>query len=357
MFCKLLVVVILAVCCTAEDDVDYCDSTLCKEGKKNIACNNKGDWYSNCLEPEVIEMTPDMIELILNQHNQFRSDIAMGNFPGFPQASRMAQMKYCKELEVPAALNVKQCNMKHDECRNTPTFRKSGQNLARYGTNRKSYNVTNIIERMVIGWQAEYTFASKSDIDSHTVLEGRNGEDIGHFLTSVLDRAYCLGCGISTYKKDGYQTFLLACNYASNNIVNRATYIAGDTASNCEQGSDSTYPGLCKITEAISASLEPVQSDSKKLLTMPPIPSGLLQARKPKPAVAVAASTAAPTTTTRYTTRATPTTTTTSKPKSTATDAPLTASQISELSSGLFRLKTKSEQAAFIDAFRKRNFA
>lgn len=68
-------------------------------------------------------MTKEMIELILNQHNQFRSDIALGKFEGFPEASRMAQMQYCKELELPAALNVKQCNMKHDECRNTRNYK------------------------------------------------------------------------------------------------------------------------------------------------------------------------------------------------------------------------------------------
>lgn len=64
-----------------------------------------------------------MKELILNTQNQFRSDIAMGKFEEFPQASRMAQLQYCPELEVPAALNVKQCNMKHDECRNTRNYK------------------------------------------------------------------------------------------------------------------------------------------------------------------------------------------------------------------------------------------
>lgn len=67
-------------------------------------------------------MTKENIDLILNQHNQFRSDVAMGNYEGFPQASRMAQMQYCPELELLASLNVKQCNMKHDECRNTRNY-------------------------------------------------------------------------------------------------------------------------------------------------------------------------------------------------------------------------------------------
>lgn len=47
---KLLVVVILAVCCSAKEDVDYCDTTLCKEGKKNIACNNDGVSWSGFFE-------------------------------------------------------------------------------------------------------------------------------------------------------------------------------------------------------------------------------------------------------------------------------------------------------------------
>ena len=64
-------------------------------------------------------MTQEIKDLILNQHNQFRSDIALGKYEPFPTASRMAQMQYCPELEIPAILNTKQCNMKHDECRNT----------------------------------------------------------------------------------------------------------------------------------------------------------------------------------------------------------------------------------------------
>lgn len=71
---------------------------------------------------------------------------------------------------------------------------------------------------------------------------------------------------------------------------------------------------------------------------MPPVvPSGLLQAAKPRP-------------------RQTTTTTTTMKPKSAAADTPLTAAQIAELTSGLLKLKTKSEQSTFVDTFRRRNF-
>lgn len=68
-------------------------------------------------------MDDDMKTLILNTQNQFRSEIALGKFEGFPQASRMAQLQYCPELETPAALNVRQCNMKHDECRNTRNYK------------------------------------------------------------------------------------------------------------------------------------------------------------------------------------------------------------------------------------------
>lgn len=106
---------------------------------------------------------------------------------------------------------------------------------------------------------------------------------------------------------------------------------------------------MCKTTEEISQALEPlVQTDQKnKLLTMPPmIPGGLLQARKPRTTVATGAAT----------TRSTTTTTTTMRPKSTGSDAPLTAAQIADLSASLLKLKTKSEQSTFIDTFRRRNF-
>lgn len=101
---------------------------------------------------------------------------------------------------------------------------------------------------------------------------------------------------------------------------------------------------MCKTTESISQDLEPlVKTDQKnKLLTMPPIPAGLLQASKPRP------TTPGPKTTTT-------TTTTTTKPK-TGADEPLNAAKIAELTSGLLKLKTKSEQSTFLDTFRRRNF-
>lgn len=64
-------------------------------------------------------MDDAMKNAILNIHNQLRSDIAMGKIQNYNQAANMQALTWDNELASKAALNVHQCEMKHDECRST----------------------------------------------------------------------------------------------------------------------------------------------------------------------------------------------------------------------------------------------
>lgn len=64
-------------------------------------------------------MDDDMKNAILNIHNKLRNEIALGNVEHYDQAANMATMEWDDDLAANAALNVHQCEMEHDECRNT----------------------------------------------------------------------------------------------------------------------------------------------------------------------------------------------------------------------------------------------
>lgn len=78
---------------------------------------------------------------------------------------------------------------------------------------------------------------------------------IGHFTAMVTDRTTQVGCEISSFRSRGYNSYLLACNYASTNIIGCSVYKSGRQAQACSLGADSRYPGLCKISEPIDANV------------------------------------------------------------------------------------------------------
>lgn len=61
-------------------------------------CPNIQAWYPNCQEAEQIEMTDEVKQAILDQHNELRNTQAMGKTPGYPPAKRMATMVWLSNL-------------------------------------------------------------------------------------------------------------------------------------------------------------------------------------------------------------------------------------------------------------------
>lgn len=66
---------------------------------------------------------------ILGLHNSIRNYIAMGK-TGHCESIAMNAVQLNHEPEYLASLNALQCQMKHDQCRNTRKFPMAGQNLA-----------------------------------------------------------------------------------------------------------------------------------------------------------------------------------------------------------------------------------
>ena len=212
------------------------------------------EFSSNCNSPVQIELTNSQKDLILDTTNELRSKIANGEQPGFPKAIRMAKAVWNDQLESFAKLNTKKCSNSHD-CHNTLEFEFSGQNLGIMSTTA-NYTTEQVIKERINAWYNENIYAAESDIDKFTRLTGSSGKKIGHFTSLVCERQTQIGCAISTYKSSinnrEFNNYLMTCNYASTNMQTYPTYRSGtETGSACKEGTDSEFPGLCKITEPI----------------------------------------------------------------------------------------------------------
>ena len=185
-------------------------------------------------------------KLLLHLHNQYRNLVAGGKLKNFPQASNMGIMQWDESLQEAAELHVSHCTFVHDQCRATPQFAHSGQNLAYQATSLGwPKNTTAAIERGVKGWFDEWKMAKPSIIKKLTA----KANVAYHFTLMVNDWNNHLGCGMIKYmkyeNKKLMNAFMLTCNYGYTNIVGEAVYRKGRPCSKCTHGCSSEYNALC----------------------------------------------------------------------------------------------------------------
>ncbi|XP_037818691.1 antigen 5 like allergen Cul n 1-like [Lucilia sericata] len=236
---------------------DYCSKKICNKGDTHIACDNDGEFHSNCPDDaEKREISETLKKLIVDEHNEKRNIIAGGGEKHLKAACRMATMEWDDELASLAEYNVLQCKMKHDKCHNTDEFKYSGQNLASLGFT-KSPNDTALIEKSIRLWYEEKSDVKQSFIDKYP--KGYKGPQIGHFTVMMADRNIRVGCAAATYSASGKsKAYLLACNYATTNMVNYAIYKSCDKpAADCKSGTNSSYENLCSSSESYNVNKFP----------------------------------------------------------------------------------------------------
>lgn len=165
-------------------------------------------------------MTAEIKALILDTHNEYRNKAAAGLPNLNRKAAAMNTLVWSNELQRLATLNSKQCDMDHDECRNTETFKRSGQNLAwKASPNPFTAIIKDQIVDSIGKWFNEYLNAEVRDIDSYSRAAGKNGKVIGHFTCLVKDITTHVGCGAITYMEGSSNNFYLVCNYGSKYLI------------------------------------------------------------------------------------------------------------------------------------------
>ncbi|KAJ8737805.1 hypothetical protein PYW08_000400 [Mythimna loreyi] len=99
--------------------INYCSHPDCSLENQHTLCV-----AANKQSPRLYAsgMTSWMRYQILLLHNRHRDNIAMGLEPGQPPATNMRKMYWDYELEHMAEVWARQCQKRHDECRNTLRF-------------------------------------------------------------------------------------------------------------------------------------------------------------------------------------------------------------------------------------------
>ncbi|XP_073835064.1 venom allergen-1-like [Musca autumnalis] len=230
---------------------DYCSTNLCNKGVTHVACRNKIFDASCPANAAFVNIDANLKAEIVRAHNEKRNLVAGGGVNGLAPACRMATMEWDDELAAVAAYNVLQCKMEHDKCRNTKTFQYAGQNLAwRSFWGQQSYS--SLFQKSFAMWYDEVKDVKMDYINYFPV--GYQGPAIGHFTVMVADRNIRVGCAAATYEDlridGGRQIFLIACNYATTNMLGFPIYKnCSSPATSCSSGRNPQYPNLCSKSE------------------------------------------------------------------------------------------------------------
>ncbi|XP_050329155.1 antigen 5 like allergen Cul n 1 [Bactrocera neohumeralis] len=261
---------------TASDDISsnaYCTPSLCElyNGSHvlqvpHIGCNNDGAFAPACgAEPHLLYMSQRRRQFILDMHNLARERIASGQLEGYRAAAHMPMLKWDDELEYMASLHVKRCQFAHDQCRNTPRYQFSGQNIGYFWIGREFKSHAKRFKSFILDWFREYRLANQSFIDQYRPHP--EGKKIGHFTMLVADRAHRVGCAAIRYRDPSdinYMKLLMTCNYDYTNILGEPVYQSGLAASKCIYKISEKYPSLCDWKDAVYdySSEESVEEDN-----------------------------------------------------------------------------------------------
>ncbi|KAH8415957.1 hypothetical protein KR222_005134 [Zaprionus bogoriensis] len=235
----------------ASKEYSWCDPDLCAPGVKHVACRNNGEFHESCSPDAVMINLRPHRDFILDEHNKRRNFVAAGKLPGYYPAARMATMVWDEELEYLATLNLKTCDLEHDDCNNSYRYRNVGQNLC--GVDRlrgMPLDVRGIVKNTMGLWFGEHPLIDSSYITQFRVA--RHLDKYGHFAETVVDRNTHVGCAMMRFTNPQYPflyIYNMACNYASTYAVGVHVYKVGEPASECETGPNPKYTSLCSLQE------------------------------------------------------------------------------------------------------------
>ncbi|KAL7742922.1 hypothetical protein ACLKA6_002070 [Drosophila palustris] len=232
---------------------DYCDPKLCKNGVKHVACDTELKFAERCSDnARLLEIDQSAQEFITNTHNFKRHKWAMGYGNVWVKACRMASLRWNETLANLAEYNVMQCRMNRDECHNTDVHKNSGQNL--YVKNFKAGNAphTHDLFKMAIdNWETEGRNLNAKFIAEYP--KNYRGKPIGQIAILLQERNQHVGCAASNYQDaDGNDTYLVACNYGTNNLAVWPIYrICRKGGLQCRTDVNPHYQALCSLSELV----------------------------------------------------------------------------------------------------------
>lgn len=241
-------------------------SEYCKICSNHVAClNQNGAWAPTCPRDAALAQisSAELSALFVDEHNNYRNQVASGQINNLA-ASNMKKLVsssstsknsprlytlsftlkvWNSEMATLASLNVKQCAMRHDGCRNLKDGQYSGQNL--YWSGYQGSGIPDIktqIKNSVASWFSEYKDTNQENIRNFG--SSPSNKVIGHFTQLAWATNAQIGCAVATYSGDPWKSVLIACNYGDGNWRGESVYLIGNAASQCRTR-DSKYPFLC----------------------------------------------------------------------------------------------------------------
>ncbi|XP_067637160.1 venom allergen-1-like [Eurosta solidaginis] len=238
-------------------DLDFCsDAYMCKGQREKhvLACNNNGGFSDCCPEnAKIIPMTDEFKQLVLDEHNKYRNEIAGGS-KGLKPAVAMATLEWDNELAYFAELNVKQCETLHEEekCFKTARYNTLGQNIdwLFYTSDRDCPTIYNDLKEHIRDkWYKEHLNCEQAAVNSY---RPQRKNTIDKFGRMVMDRNNRIGCAAVIIEATFTVNVLFTCNYARRLLCNKPIYRSGKKAgSDCKSGKNPKYPNLCSTEEDV----------------------------------------------------------------------------------------------------------
>jgi len=200
------------------------------------------------------ELTNDDKQALVDKHNEYRSNVALGNMNMQPMATNMLKLIWDESIAITAKAHADKCKFEHD-------FNSGfGENLYTEGSTADQIDNIEVLEVGVEKWVEEgndFTF--------------NNGEcsasSCGHYVQAVWAIAQKVGCG---YAECPLSTFgapyeiLFVCRYDEGVITRRSPYESTDNsnlvASDCPLGYDGdSASGLCVLNGESTTTAPPVE--------------------------------------------------------------------------------------------------
>ncbi|XP_064087635.1 uncharacterized protein LOC135202264 [Macrobrachium nipponense] len=229
----------------------YCSFTplhsLCPHENVGKSCGNQVQYRG---------VTPKDAATIVDFHNTFRSQVAMGRETRGatgpqPHASNMMMMEWDDELAIIAQRDADQCIFGKEcvDCRRVSRFG-VGQNLLVIYQNKFNAQIT--WSRVVKTWYHEVTHFEPNHVNLFQF-----SMNVSRYTQMVWWDTHKIGCGFGMFLDNGWWKKIYTCNYGpGGNILSSEMYQPGDPCSACPKDTacSARYPGLCEpISESSSA--------------------------------------------------------------------------------------------------------
>ncbi|XP_017841235.1 antigen 5 like allergen Cul n 1 [Drosophila busckii] len=240
----------------------YCEPQLCARGKQHVACDkslNEAQRTCSVEQAQLLNLT-NYADVIVKTHNELRQRLASGKNMTLPRAARMVAMQWSEELATLASYNSRMCQAKHDACRNTANFKRSGQNIIVFNLTRLVENelmdklYPELLQLGVRSWWAEHSNGSnimnEADVEHYSCTYKRPQHLFRHFAVMAVENNTHVGCAGVRYLTKQLTHFKLTCNYAEDFVCGKQIYHTRSSA--CQTGPNPHHKALCSKKETFA---------------------------------------------------------------------------------------------------------